>query len=83
MIKITFEYMNFYHLWLINCSVHTIIQKFDETNKNISHYIYKLFIKRNDDLEWFKDTTFEELEKFRNYIVKYVKDVCKFNFNKG
>lgn len=80
MVKITYEYMNFYYLWLIHCSVHSIIQKEDPKNKNISIYTYKLYIKRNDELEWFKYTSFEEIEKFRNYIIKYVKEIKDIPF---
>jgi hypothetical protein len=50
LIKITYEYIDFYNLWLINCSVHSIIQKEDPKNKTKSIYIYRLFIRRNDEL---------------------------------
>jgi hypothetical protein len=80
LLKITYHYFDFYNLWLINCSVHTIIQR--ETGGNKSKYIYRLFIKRNDDLEWFKEKTFEEIEKFRNYLKKYIEEVKNLPFPK-
>lgn len=72
LIKISYEYIDFYNLWLINCSVHSIIQKEDPNNKTKSIYFYRLYIRRNDELEWYKEVTFEEIEKFRNYVCKYV-----------
>ena len=78
MIKISFEYINFYHLWFISSTVHTILNKTDERNKNV--YYYKLYIKRNDDLEWFKTVTFEKIELFRNYLLQYVKQMKDIPF---
>jgi hypothetical protein len=75
LIKISFQYMNFYHLWMIHCNVHTIIQREDPKNKTKSIYIYKLYILRNDELEWFKEMSFEDIEKFRNHIAQYVPEV--------
>lgn len=80
LIKISYEYMDFYNLWMIHCSVHTIIQREDPSNKSKTLYIYKLFIKRNDDMEWFKDTTFEEIKKFRNYLLKFISEVKDIPF---
>jgi hypothetical protein len=72
LVLVTFEYMNFYHLWKCNINVHSIIQRVDE-NKDL--YFYKLFIKRNDGLQWFKEVKFEDIEEFRNFLVKYVEEV--------
>jgi hypothetical protein len=79
LIKITFEYVNFFYLWLLNCSVHSIIRRDDPNSKKIVNY-YKLYIKRNDSLEWFKDATFEEIEKFRNCLCKFVKEIENIPF---
>jgi hypothetical protein len=80
LIRISFEYINFFHLWLLNCSVHSIIRKEDPKFKKTSIYYYRLYIKRNDNLEWFKENTFEEIEKFRNSVCKFVKEIENIPF---
>jgi len=80
LIRISFEYINFFHLWLLNCSVHSIIRKEDPKIKKNAIYYYRLYIKRNDNLEWFKEVTFEEIEKFRNSVVKFVREIENIPF---
>jgi hypothetical protein len=70
--------MNFYSLWLITCTIDKIIQKTDIIGKHI--YYYKLFIKRNDELSYYKTTTFDKIKAFRNYIIKYVKEIVDIPF---
>jgi hypothetical protein len=62
----------------MTCTVKTIIPKTDSIGKKI--YFYKLLVKRNDELEWFVTTTFDKIEQFRYYAVKYVKDVVNLPF---
>jgi hypothetical protein len=77
---LNFEYMNFYHLWKCNINIHSIIQENDAKNNN--YYFYKLFIKRNDGLQWFKEVTFEEIEEFRKFLLKYIDDLKNIPFPK-
>jgi hypothetical protein len=70
--------MNFYSLWLITCTVKTIIPKTDILGKKI--YFYKLLVRRNDDVEWFVTTTFDKIETFRYYAVKFVKEIVNIPF---
>ena len=60
--------------------MHSIIRKEDPKFKKTSFYYYRLYIKRNDNLEWFKENTFEEIEKFRNSVCKFVKEIENIPF---
>ena len=73
---LTFEYMNFYHLWKCHINIHSIIQRNDVKNNN--YYFYKIFVKRNDGLQWFKEVAFEEIEEFRSFLVKFIEEVYFF-----
>ena len=73
LIFLTFEYMNYFHLWKCNINIHSIIQR--NNNKNQMNYFFRIFIKRNDGLQWFKEVTFEEIEELRNFLVMYVVEV--------
>jgi len=70
--------MNFYHIWRLNISVHSIIQKYDQDNK--AYYFYRLYIKRNDGLDWYKNATFEEIEVFHTYLVKFIPEVMLIKY---
>ena len=80
LIKIKYEYINFCHLWFITCTVHSIIQKDDPLKKGKTIYAYKLYIRRNDECEWYKECLFEEIEKFRNCLIKYIPNVKNIPF---
>lgn len=79
LIKVTYDYVNFFNIWLLNCHVHSIVQRENPSTKKIAYY-YRLFVKRNDGLEWFKEATMEEIKKFRNIICKYLKDIINIPF---
>jgi hypothetical protein len=63
----------------LNCSIHTIIQREDKI-KNKSNFFYKIYLKRNDNLDWFIEATFEKIEEFRNYMIKYIPEVRDLPF---
>jgi len=80
LMKIKFEYINFSQLWFITAVVDSIIQKDDPINQGKSIYSYKIYIRRNDDCEWFKECCFEDIEKFRNNLIKYFPNVKNIPF---
>jgi len=79
-ITINFEYVNFSLLWYISAIVHNIIQKDDREIPGKTLYYYKLHIRRNDECEWYKEVLFEEIEKFRNSLIKYFPNVKNIPF---
>jgi hypothetical protein len=70
--------MNFYSLWLMTCNITAIVPKLDGHGKKI--FLYKLFVKRNDEMEWYVTATFDKIEQFRNYAVRYVREVVNLPF---
>lgn len=58
----------------------SIIQKNDPLNLGKNLYYYKLYIKRNDESEWFKEVLFEDIENFRNNLIKYFPNVKNIPF---
>ena len=73
-IQISLFYLNKKSLGKINCSIFELIRREDIANKN-QFLIYKLLIKRMDGLEWFKESTIEDIERFRNRMISYCKDL--------
>lgn len=72
--------MNFSNLWYISATVDSIIQKDDPVVNGKSLYVYRLYIRRNDDCDWYKECSFEEIEKFRNVLIKYFPNVKNIPF---
>lgn len=60
--------------------MHSIIQKDDPLNKGKTIYSYRLYIRRNDDCDWYKECSFEDIEKFRNNLIKYFPNVKNIPF---
>lgn len=76
-ITIIFTYFNQQALSLINCSVYSLIER-EDTIQGKKYLMYKLYIKRMDGLKWFKETTIEEIENFKEEIgntSKEIKDI--------
>lgn len=78
-INIKFIYKDESSLLTLQCSVHSLINREDiQTGKKC--LVYKLFISRGDGAEWFKESTFEEIEEFRKKIGVYDKEIFNLNF---
>lgn len=78
--SITIEYlhMNERALMMINCNVDSVMERDDEAEG--TGYIYKLFIKRMDSFEFFKECSFEEIASFKKAIEGYSKDIKEISF---
>lgn len=78
-IKLTYIFLNTQVMTLINCTVYSILQRQDSENAQ-NYLVYKLFIKRRDELEWFREVTLEQIEKFRNQMSECCKDILEIPF---
>ena len=52
----------------------------DEINKKCAVYIIEMWEENNENNKWIKQYTLNELENFRNYIIKYVPSVNNLPF---
>ena len=78
-LKLTFLYLNHQALSLINCSVYTLLERVDNSSSK-KYMVYKLYIRRMDGLEWFKEASIEEIEEFRETLSTYSKDIKDIPF---
>lgn len=78
-IKLVYTFLNSQVMTLINCTVYSILLK-NEREHGQKNLVYKLFIKRRDELEWFKEVTLEEIERFRKQMSECSKDILDIPF---
>lgn len=81
LISIDFDYTTFLKLWKMSVIVHSIIERHKELKDTFSDkYYYRLYCRRGDGLNWFKEVSLSDINNFRKKLISDVNSIKNIPF---